>query len=51
VLRRIADRLRERAERWDAEADLLELKHRQLNLWGNGEWASHGGGSQQKRAA
>lgn len=53
VLRRISDRLRERAERWDAEADLLELKHRQLTLWnGDGEWdTSHGGNMPQKRAA
>lgn len=53
ALRRIADRLREYADRWDSEADLMELKHRQLNLWGNGdrEWASQDGEQPQRRAA
>lgn len=39
LLRRLADRLRERAERWESEADLLELKHRQLTLGEGKEWA------------
>lgn len=51
VLRRIADRLRERIERWEAEADLLESKYRQLTLWG-GEWGkSDGEKSPLRRAA
>lgn len=52
ILRRIADHLRERADRWDAEADLLEIKHRQLSLWnGAGEWTLRGGAPPQRRAA
>lgn len=54
VLRGVADKLRERADRWDSEADLLELKHRQLTLWGNGEgeWgASNCGEKPHRRAA
>lgn len=52
VLRRIADRMRERVEQWEAEADLLEVKHKQLTLDGDGEWdASHGGKRPLRRAA
>ena len=50
VIRAICDRLRERVERWEAEADLLELKHKQLTLWGgDGEW--NGEELPQRRAA
>lgn len=51
-LRRTADRLRECADRWDAEADLMELKHRQLTLWGgDGEWELTGDVRRRAQAA
>lgn len=51
-LRRTADRLRECADRWDAEADLMELNRRQLTLWnGDGAWEFSGNAGEQKRAA
>ena len=53
VLRRIADVIRERADRWEAHADILELRHRQLTLWGSEEkkCGSSGAGGSLRRAA
>lgn len=51
VLRRLIDRQRERADRWEAEADLLELRHRQLTLWGGECGESTGGAVPRGRAA
>ena len=53
VLRRIADMLRERSDRWEAHADMLELRHRQLVLWGNGpgECDKNAGAASLRRAA
>lgn len=45
VLRRIADRIRERADRWEAHADILELRGRQLHLWGGEDKKCNTGGS------
>jgi hypothetical protein len=48
VLRLIADKLREKADRWEAEADLLELQQRQLSLWGGATWESGGAASARR---
>lgn len=45
VLRRIADRIRERADRWEAHADILELRGRQFSLWGSEDKKCKTGGS------
>lgn len=51
VLRTIADKLRERADHWDQEADLLEMKQRQLDLWGGSNCYSNSGGDLPLRRA
>ena len=51
VLRSIADKLRDQADHWDQEADILELQQRQLSLWGGQECLSSGGALLPKRAA
>ena len=52
VLRRKAEWHLEQAERLDAEADLMELNHRQLSLWsGDGAWGFSGNVGKQGHAA
>ena len=47
-LRRIIDRMRAHADRWEAEADLMELNYLQSR---GTEWNLSGDASPQKRAA
>ena len=49
VLRGVASRLREAADRWDAEAEWMEKRHKDLR--GNECWASHGDERSHRRAA
>lgn len=48
ILRRIAARLRENADRWDAEADWMEKRQQDLR---GGSWGQSNGGEEPHRRA